>query len=134
LAQLHIDAPTLHFGDLLINENTHEVHLRGALLELTSKEFALLAFLARSPRQVFSREQLLERVGVLQRVAERGHRDRAHSSTSREARSRPRSPSLDYDGPRRRVSLRAGIDRDLTVALRSDGRAGRELGQRGHSV
>ncbi len=62
LAQLHIDAPTLHFGDLLINENTHEVHLRGALLELTSKEFALLAFLARSPRQVFSREQLLEHV------------------------------------------------------------------------
>lgn len=62
LAQLHIDAPTLHFGDLLINENTHEVHLRGTLLELTSKEFALLAFLARSPRQVFSREQLLEHV------------------------------------------------------------------------
>src|SRR6202034_3144072 len=60
LAQLHSDAPTLHFGDLLINENTHEVHLRGSLLELTSKEFALLAFLARSPRQVFSREQLLE--------------------------------------------------------------------------
>jgi len=26
LAQLHIDAPTMHFGDLLINENTHEVH------------------------------------------------------------------------------------------------------------
>jgi len=62
MAQLHIDTPTLHFGDLLINENTHEVHLRGALLELTSKEFALLAFLARSPRQVFSREQLLEHV------------------------------------------------------------------------
>jgi DNA-binding response OmpR family regulator len=62
MAQLHIDAPTMHFGDLLINENTHEVHLRSGLLELTSKEFALLAFLARSPRQVFSREQLLEHV------------------------------------------------------------------------
>jgi DNA-binding response OmpR family regulator len=62
LAQHHIDAPTLRFGDLLINENTHEVHLNGELLELTSKEFALLAFLARSPRQVFSREQLLEHV------------------------------------------------------------------------
>ena len=33
-----------------------------ALVELTSKEFALLAFLARSPRQVFSRQQLLEHV------------------------------------------------------------------------
>jgi DNA-binding response OmpR family regulator len=62
LAQHHIDAPTLRFGDLLINENTHEVRLNGELLELTSKEFALLAFLARSPRQVFSREQLLEHV------------------------------------------------------------------------
>jgi DNA-binding response OmpR family regulator len=62
VAQLQIDAPTLRFGDLLINENTHEVHLSGELIELTSKEFALLAFLARSPRQVFSREQLLEHV------------------------------------------------------------------------
>jgi len=62
IAQHQIDAPTLRFGDLLINENTHEVHVNGALLELTSKEFALLAFLARSPRQVFSREQLLEHV------------------------------------------------------------------------
>jgi two-component system phosphate regulon response regulator PhoB len=62
LAQHQIDAPTMRFGDLLINENTHEVHMGGELLELTSKEFALLVFLARSPRQVFSREQLLEHV------------------------------------------------------------------------
>ncbi len=62
IAQRRIDAPTLRFGELLINENTHEVHLGGQLLELTSKEFSLLAFLARSPRQVFSREQLLEHV------------------------------------------------------------------------
>jgi two-component system, OmpR family, phosphate regulon response regulator PhoB len=62
LAQLKIDAPTMRFGDLLINENTHEVHLGGDLVELTTKEFALLAFLAKSPRQVFSREQLLEHV------------------------------------------------------------------------
>ncbi len=62
LAQHEIDAPTMRFGDLLINETTHEVHLAGALVELTSKEFALLAFLAHSPRQVFTREQLLEQV------------------------------------------------------------------------
>ena len=62
MVQHQIDAPTLRYGELHINENTHEVHLGGALLELTTKEFALLAFLARSPRQVFSREQLLEHV------------------------------------------------------------------------
>ncbi len=60
--QHSIDAPNLKFGPLEINENTHEVHLDGALLELTAKEFSLLAFLAASPRQVFSREQLLEHV------------------------------------------------------------------------
>ncbi len=62
LAQHEIDAPTMRFGDLLINETTHEVHVAGNLIELTSKEFALLAFLAHSPRQVFTREQLLEQV------------------------------------------------------------------------
>jgi len=60
--QHSIDAPNLKFGPLEINENTHEVHLDGNLLELTAKEFSLLAFLAASPRQVFSREQLLEHV------------------------------------------------------------------------
>src|SRR5271169_4782381 len=58
LAQHEIDAPTMRFGDLLVNETTHEVHVVGTLIELTSKEFALLAFLAHSPRQVFTREQL----------------------------------------------------------------------------
>ena len=62
LSEHEIEVPTLNFGDLTINDATHEVHLRGELVELTSKEFALLAFLASSPRQVFSREQLLEQV------------------------------------------------------------------------
>lgn len=57
-----IEAPTIVFGDLQINENTHEVHLGGKLLDLTSKEFALLAFMAKTPRQVYSRPQLLEHV------------------------------------------------------------------------
>ena len=57
-----IEAPTITFGDLQVNENTHEVRLNGRLVELTSREFALLALLAKSPRQVFSRAQLLEHV------------------------------------------------------------------------
>ena len=61
-SQYSIDAPNLKFGPLEINEQTHEVRLDGALLELTAKEFSLLAFLAASPRQVFSREQLLQHV------------------------------------------------------------------------
>ena len=60
--QHQIEAPTIVFTDLQINESTHEVRLRGELLDLTSKEFALLAFMASSPRQVYSRAQLLEHV------------------------------------------------------------------------
>jgi DNA-binding response OmpR family regulator len=60
--QHQIEAPTIVFTDLQINESTHEVRLRGELLDLTSKEFTLLAFMASSPRQVYSRAQLLEHV------------------------------------------------------------------------
>ncbi len=52
----------LEYDDLAIDSGTREVTCRGELVELTPKEFDLLAFLAASPRQVFSRGQLLERV------------------------------------------------------------------------
>lgn len=39
-----------------------EVTLDGVTVELTAKEFDLLAFLASSPRQVFSRAELLDHV------------------------------------------------------------------------
>jgi DNA-binding response OmpR family regulator len=50
------------YGELRIDTVTREVAVRGELVDLTAKEFDLLAFLAASPRQVFSRGQLLERV------------------------------------------------------------------------
>jgi two-component system, OmpR family, phosphate regulon response regulator PhoB len=52
----------LEFGELSIDMRAREVHLRGELVETTPKEFDLLAFLAGSPRQVFTREQLLAQV------------------------------------------------------------------------
>jgi DNA-binding response OmpR family regulator len=36
--------------------------VRGEVVEMTAREYALLVFLATSPRQVFTREQLLEHV------------------------------------------------------------------------
>jgi DNA-binding response OmpR family regulator len=60
--QHQIEAPDISFGDLQINENTHEVRLAGDLLDLTSKEFSLLSFIAATPRQVYTRAQLLEHV------------------------------------------------------------------------
>jgi len=52
----------IRFGDLLIEEGRHEVRLRGSLVALTPREFALLKVLARHPGRVFTRAQLLEQV------------------------------------------------------------------------
>jgi two-component system phosphate regulon response regulator PhoB len=52
----------LHFGRLTIDLSTRDVEVDGKRIDTTAKEFDLLAFLARSPRRVFSREQVLEHV------------------------------------------------------------------------
>ena len=52
----------LVFDDLVIDPQTRLVTLVGEEKTLTAKEFDLLWVLARHPRQVFSRDQLLERV------------------------------------------------------------------------
>jgi DNA-binding response OmpR family regulator len=49
-------------GDLLIDLAAREVRLRGKPVGLTTREYDLLAFLARNPRTAFSRELLLHRV------------------------------------------------------------------------
>ncbi|HYH49022.1 MAG TPA: response regulator transcription factor [Acidimicrobiia bacterium] len=55
-------ASRLTFDGLAIDHGTREVTVRGERVDMTAKEFDLLAFLAASPRQVFSREQLLRQV------------------------------------------------------------------------
>ena len=52
----------LDFDGLSIDTAAREVHAGGQLVLFTPKEFDLLAFLAASPRQVFSRAQLLDHV------------------------------------------------------------------------
>ena len=47
---------------LSVDPTTREVRVDGAAVELTAREFDLLAFLARHPRQVFTRAQLLQQV------------------------------------------------------------------------
>ena len=53
---------SMEFGELHIDMLAREIKVEGKLVETTAKEFALLAFLASSPRQVFTREQLLSQV------------------------------------------------------------------------
>lgn len=52
----------LVFGKLQIDPVTRLVAVNGAEIMLTAKEFDLLWFLARHPRQVFNRDQLLDQV------------------------------------------------------------------------
>jgi two-component system OmpR family response regulator len=55
-------SPSFRAGDFEIDAARHRVSRGGAAVELTRMEFALLEFLARNRGQVFSRNQLLERV------------------------------------------------------------------------
>jgi DNA-binding response OmpR family regulator len=52
----------LRAGDLMIDPTTREVEVAGRPVSLTAREFALLEFLARHPRQVLTRGQLLQQV------------------------------------------------------------------------
>jgi two-component system, OmpR family, phosphate regulon response regulator PhoB len=52
----------LRFGQVELSVSTREVTVKGAAVSLTAREFDLLAHLARNPRTVFSRQDLLEAV------------------------------------------------------------------------
>ena len=57
------DKNTVKTDHFSINKNTREVFLDGKPIEnLTPKEFDLLAYFVQRPKQVFTREQLLENV------------------------------------------------------------------------
>ncbi|MGI8698204.1 MAG: winged helix-turn-helix domain-containing protein [Mycobacteriales bacterium] len=49
-------------GDLAVDPAAHQVRLAGVPVMLTAREYDLLLFLLRHPRQAFGRRQLLERV------------------------------------------------------------------------
>lgn len=49
-------------GNLVINHNRRRAEMEGKCMDLTAREFDLLACFARHPGQVFTRAQLLDRV------------------------------------------------------------------------
>jgi DNA-binding response OmpR family regulator len=48
--------------DVVVHLAAHQVRISGKLVQLTSREYDLLVFLLRHPRQAFTREQLLSEV------------------------------------------------------------------------
>lgn len=57
-----VDLDVLQFDDLSLNRRTREVFRGQRAIELTVKEFDLLDYLLSHPRQVYTRDQILERV------------------------------------------------------------------------
>ena len=52
----------LEVGDLVVDPATHEVRRAGRPVDLTAREFAVLAYLARHPGEIVSRARLLDHV------------------------------------------------------------------------
>lgn len=52
----------LQFADVTLNRLTHEVYRNQQLIELTAKEFELLEYFLRHPRQVLTKIQILDKV------------------------------------------------------------------------
>ena len=57
-----LEGEQLHCADLSLDTLTRDVRRAGETLELTTKEYELLEFLLRHPRQVLSRDTIFERV------------------------------------------------------------------------
>ena len=56
------DIKCVEYADLVINQTNYSVIYNGATIDMPPKELELLYFLASSPNQVFTREQLLDHI------------------------------------------------------------------------
>jgi len=56
------DESVLQVGDLVLDEDSHEVRRADEEISLTATEFELLRFMMRNPRRVLSKAQILDRV------------------------------------------------------------------------
>ena len=54
--------PVLSFADVSLDQDSHEVHRAERIVELTPREYDLLKLFMFNPRQVLSKEMILERV------------------------------------------------------------------------
>ena len=57
-----VNGKYVEYPDLIINQTNYSVTYRGQQIDMPPKELELLYFLASSPNQVFTREQLLDHI------------------------------------------------------------------------
>ena len=75
--------PVLTWGDLSLDPSTCEVSYRDQALNLSPKEFRLLEFFLRHPRQVFERGQILDQLWHMEQLPEEAT-VKAHISSLRQ--------------------------------------------------
>ncbi len=56
------DDRSLRFGDVVMDEDTHQVWRSGKAVNLTATEFSLLRFFLQNPKRVLSKTQILDHV------------------------------------------------------------------------
>jgi two-component system OmpR family response regulator len=61
-AQQTSEHSILTVGDLVLDEDSHDVSRAGTPIQLTATEFELLRYLMRNPKRVLSKAQILDRV------------------------------------------------------------------------
>ena len=82
----------VNYPDLTINLTNYAVTYMGHQVDMPPKELELLYFLASSPNQVFTREQLLDHIWGYEYIGDT-HRRRSYQTSERKNQ---RQPTLGY--------------------------------------
>ncbi|WP_134703023.1 response regulator transcription factor [Ammoniphilus sp. YIM 78166] len=61
----------LAFDNIVIDTSSRELYRNGEIIDLTTKEFDLITFFAQHPNQVFSPEQLLDKIWSIDSFSEK---------------------------------------------------------------
>ena len=101
----HVPIPDVfRFGDVEVNIRGNEARRAGAIVELSTKEFALLALHRPSRRDTQPRSPARCGLG-LSELSEHANRRHAHRSPQAEAGTTSRGTALHRDGARRRLQV-----------------------------
>lgn len=101
--------PSFGAGEVILDEDRHEVAVRGELVELTPTEWGILLALATTPGRVYSRLELLNRVRGYEFASERAV-DSHVKNLRRKVEVDPRHPRIVETVLG--AGYRLGLDRD----------------------